>query len=76
MGIFDVYGDLMQTVGDALKKVDPFGPIGEAGEIVSGIFGAGELINENSADRLWSLAADTAETASVAMILLPSAQQT
>lgn len=76
MGLFDAYSDLMQTVGDSLQKIDPFGPIGEAGEIVSGLFDSAEMLGENGPDALWNLAGNTAEVASVALVVLPSARQT
>lgn len=76
MGLFDMYGDVMQQIGDTLKTADPFGPMGEAGDILSGLFHARELIADNGPEALWNLAGNTAEVASVALMLLPAAKQT
>lgn len=76
MGLFDMYGDVMQQIGDTLKTADPFGPMGEAGDILSGLFHARELIADDGPEALWNLAGNTAEVASVAQMLLPAAKQT
>lgn len=76
MGLFDTYSDAMQRVAGLMQRADPFGPIGAAGEVVSGLFGATELLGEHGADALWNLAGDIGEVSSVAMALLPAAKQT
>lgn len=76
MGLLDAYGDVMQKLGDSMQTVDPVGPMGMAGEMVSGLFGTTDLISERRHDALWNLAGDTAEVASVALVLLPAAKQT
>jgi uncharacterized protein YukE len=76
MGLFDMYGDLMEKVGETMQRADPFGPVGAAGEMISGLFGAADLISEHGPDALWNLAGDFGEVASVALVLLPAAKQT
>lgn len=76
MGLFDTYGDLMGKVGETMQRMDPGGPIGAAGEVVSSLFGAADLIGQHGPDALWNLAGNFAEVASVALALLPAARQT
>ncbi|MGW0161487.1 EspA/EspE family type VII secretion system effector [Mycobacterium sp. NPDC003323] len=76
MDLFDMYGDVMKTVAETMQRIDPVGPIGAAGEIVSGLFSTAELISENGIDAMWNRAADLGEVASVAQGMLPLAKQT
>ncbi len=76
MGLFDMYSDVMQKVGETMQRVDPIGPIGAAGVMVAGLFGAADLVSEHGVDALWNLAGDVGEVASVATVLLPAAKQT
>ncbi|BBZ62923.1 EspA/EspE family type VII secretion system effector [Mycolicibacterium monacense] len=76
MGLFDDYGKVLEKVGSTMSSFDPFGPIGAAGEMLSGVAQTAQLIDQNGVDALWNLAADSAEMASVAAGMLPLAKQT
>jgi hypothetical protein len=76
MGLLDDYGDALQKVGNVMGSFDPFGPIGAAGEMLSGVAQTAQLVDRNGVDALWNLAGDTAEMASVASGMLPLAKQT
>ncbi len=76
MGLFDTYSDVMQKLGETLRRADPIGPIGAAGDMVTGLFSAADIIGEHGVDGLWNRAADLGEVASVAQGMLPLAKQT
>ncbi len=76
MGLFDTYSDAMQKLGENLCRADPFGPIGAAGEMVSGLFSTIDIIGEHGVDGIWNRAADLGEVASVAQSMLPLSRQT
>ncbi|WP_275571890.1 hypothetical protein [Mycolicibacterium vanbaalenii] len=76
MGLFDFYSDLMQHVGESMQRVDPFGPMGAAGEAVTSLFAVGNIVGDHGTDAMWNLAGDAGDVASVAQSMLPFAKQT
>lgn len=76
MGLFDLYGDLMQQVGETMRMADPFGPVGAAGEMVTSLFAVQDIAAEHGRDALWNLAGNIGDFASVAQAMLPLAKQT
>ncbi|WP_102141248.1 EspA/EspE family type VII secretion system effector [Mycobacterium hubeiense] len=76
MGLFDIYSDVMQKVGSAMQAVDPFGPIGMAGETVTSLLSTADLVSDHGVDALWTLASDAGEAASVVEFFLPKSKQT
>lgn len=76
MGLFDDYGEVLQKVGSAMRTFDPFGPIGAAGEMLSGVSETARLIDQNGVETQWNPAGNAAEMASVAQSMLPLAKQT
>lgn len=76
MGLFDIYSDLMQQVGETMQRADPFGPVGAAGEAVTGLLAVADIVGDHGTDAMWNLAADAGEVASVAQSMLPFAKQT
>ncbi|MDY6996496.1 MAG: EspA/EspE family type VII secretion system effector [Actinomycetota bacterium] len=76
MGLFDIYSDMMRSIGDTMQGADPVGPVGAAGSMLSALFGEAGVFDQGRAGELGPLAADTAEVASVAQAMLPRARQT
>lgn len=76
VGLFDFYSDLMQHVGESMQRVDPFGPMGAAGEAVTSLFAVGNIVGDHGTDAMWNLAGDAGDVASVAQSMLPFAKQT
>lgn len=76
MGIFDGLGDALEKVGGTMRRFDPFGPIGEADEMLRSIVTAAEAVGAFDPNALSNLVADTAEIVSVAEFFLPKAKQT
>lgn len=52
MGIFDDFGDVLEKVGGTMRKFDPFGPIGEAGEMLTNIVTVAEAVKSSGPDAL------------------------
>ncbi|QZY46767.1 EspA/EspE family type VII secretion system effector [Mycolicibacterium austroafricanum] len=76
MGLLDFYSDLMHQVGETMQRVDPFGPMGAAGEAVTSLLAVGDIVGDHGADAMWNLAGDVGDVASVAQSMLPLARQT
>lgn len=71
-----MYSDAMQKLGEVMRTADPFGPIGEAGDVLTGLFSTVDLVGDHGVDAMWNRAADIGEVASVAQGMLPLAKQT
>lgn len=61
MGLFDIYSDMMRSIGDTMQGADPVGPVGAAGSMLSALFGEAGVFDQGRAGELGPQGADTAE---------------